>query len=110
MRRSASATRAGGVGVEEGLDHSFEAPFEVSAKRLGALLRLFGSHLVAQRLEGIDADHAQDLVGQPQGRFDRDRAAERVAEDDQLLETLGFYDGAHVVPELRKAPLLPFRS
>ena len=91
--------------MEKNLNHLSKACGVVFTESLGALSSLIGGHAVVKALERIDADDTDDAVRNEQGRFDSDRAAERVSDNDDLFQILGLGDG-YVRAELGDTPLV----
>jgi hypothetical protein len=105
MRRCPGDDRRICIRMEKHFDHLPDAPGVVRAERLGPPACFFQRHPIFETLEGIDADNALRSAGHKQGCFDGNRAAERVAEQDEVAQCFGIGDRLDVSTELGNSPL-----
>jgi hypothetical protein len=93
--------------VEEHGDHGLHRSGILLLELCGSLAHHPGRDFLLDLLEGVDADDTEDAAGEKKSRFDGHRAAERIAEKNDLLGPFRIDDGLDVRAELGHAPAGP---
>lgn len=96
--------------MEKHVHHPLQRRRKILGKQFRPLPRVLGRDLPVEDMESVDPDDTQDSAGKEQRRLDGHRAAQRIAEDDDLLRLFRLDNGLHVRAELGNPPFFPVES